>query len=331
MTGTKATTTKPATSATSAASASGTGPTGLPWTAADEVYSRVSFGDAVRAFQQALREGLDPATDFTRGILDLARGQLLLMPTESAQFVGVKVATVAPENPGRGLERIQGIYMLMDAVTLSPIALLDGVALTTLRTPALSAAAADYLAPENAEHLLVFGSGPQAWGHIEAMRSIRKLSLVTIVGRHEGRASALAEKIAATGLASRVGSAQDVHDAQIIACTTTARTPLFDGSLVADDSCTIAVGSHEIDAREIDSTLAGRAQIVVEDVTTALREAGDVIMPINEGAVDAGSLVPVLDIATGRVAVDRNRPRIFKSVGMSWQDLVIASAVYRAG
>lgn len=302
----------------------------FPWISADDIYSRVSFGDAVRAFQQALRDGLDPATDFTRGILDLTAGQLLLMPTESPDFVGVKVATVAPKNPAAGLERIQGVYMLMDAATLSPIALLDGVALTTLRTPALSAAAADYLAPDEVDHLVVFGSGPQAWGHIQAIRAIRDVQRVSIVGRDQERAQVLADTITASGLEARVGHRDDVKDAHIIACTTTARVPLFDGALVPDDSCTIAVGSHEAGSREIGSALARRAQIVVEDTATALREAGDVIMPIEEGVVDPASLVPVRDIVTKQVEVDRSRPRIFKSVGMSWQDLVVASAVYRA-
>ena len=119
-------------------------------------------------------------------------------------------------------------------------------------------------------------------------------------------------------------------DAQLIVCATTASTPLFDGELVAENSCTIAVGSHKPTDREFDSALARRAQVVVEDLATARREAGDVVIPIAEGVLDPGSLVPLRDIVLGTVAVDQGRPRVFKSVGMSWQDLVVASAVYRA-
>jgi len=158
----------------------------LPWISAEEVFARVSFGAAVRAVQRDLRAGLDPAHDFSRSILDVAHGQLLLMPTQSPEFVGVKVASVTPGNPALGKERIQGVYLLMDAATLSPIALIDGTALTTLRTPAISAAAADHLAPAQVDHLVVFGSGPQAWGHIEAMRVIRTVGRVTIVVKGPG-------------------------------------------------------------------------------------------------------------------------------------------------
>ena len=319
---------------------------GPPWISAEQVFGRVSFGDAAAALGRSLKQGLEPASDFARGILDVERGQLLIMPSASSEFVGVKIATVAPGNPALGRERIQGVYLLMDAATLAPIALIDGAALTTLRTPAVSAAAADLLAPEVVDHLVVFGSGPQAAGHIEAMRAIRPIGRVTVVARDRGKAEEFAARVSAgsarstggTGSTSRspgipatVGSASDVRDAQLIVCATTARHPLFDGSLVPANSCTIAVGSHETDARELDSALIGRAQVVVEDVAVALREGGDVVIPIGEGILDAGSLVPLAAIVTGVVPVDRGRPRVFTSSGMSWEDLVIAAEVYRRG
>lgn len=299
----------------------------LPWVSADEVFTRVSYEAAVRAIQTELRDGLDPADDFPRSTVKVRDGQLLLMPSQSAQFVGVKVASVAPGNPALGKERIQGIYLLLDAATLSPLLLLDGVALTTLRTPAVSAAVAQYLAPAVIEHAVVFGSGPQAWGHVRALRTVRSLSRVTIVGRNQERAAALARRVTDIGIDSRIGSADAVADAQLIVCATTARTPLFDGNLVPVDCCVIAVGSHEPDARELDSALLARSQLVVEDPATAVREAGDVIIAIREGSVDATKLLPMRDIITGAVTADRSRPRVFKSSGMAWEDLVIASAI----
>ena len=303
----------------------------LPWISAEEIFARVGFGDALRAVQRDLRAGLDPAADFDRGILAVARGQVLLMPTQSSEYVGVKVATVAPGNPAVGKERIQGVYLLMDAATLSPIALMDGTALTTLRTPAVSAAVADILAPAAVDHAVVFGSGPQAFGHIEALRSIRDLGRVTIVARNQERAGNLAARVSSSGIDARAGVADDVRDAQVVVCATTAREPLFDGSLVPNGCCTIAVGSHEADARELDSELVARSQLVVENTAVALREAGDIIIPIGEGRIAAAALVPMRDIITGATPVDHSRPRIFKSSGMSWEDLVVASEVYRRG
>lgn len=305
--------------------------TGPPWISGAEMFRRVGFRAAARAIDEALRAGLDPAADFARGILELEHGQLLLMPAQAADFAGVKVASVAPGNPALGRERIQGVYLLLDAATLGPVALLDGAALTTLRTPAVSAAAADRLAPARIERMVVFGSGPQAWGHIEAMRSIREIGQVTIVARNPGRAEKLAARMRESGQPASLGAATDVCGAQLIVCATTARTPLFDGDLVPADSCTVAVGSHEPEARELPSALVGRAQIVVEDRSVALREGGDVLIPIEEGVIGADTLVPLRSIVTGETAVDRSRPRVFTSSGMSWQDLVVATAVHQAG
>jgi len=303
----------------------------IPWISAEEVYSRVSFGDAVAAYHRDLRAGVDPAKDLPKHIDDTTNGQVLLMPTQNSEFLGVKVVTVAPDNPGKGLERIQGHYLLFDTATLSPVAIMDGVALTTLRTPAVSAAAADLLSPETVDHLLIFGYGPQAWGHVEALRAIRDIKRVTLVGRNRDRAQVLADQITASGIPAVVGSADDVASADIIVCATTAREPLFDGSLVSNDACVIAVGSHEPNARELDTALIVRSQVIVEDKGHVMIEGGDVIMPINEGAITIDHVSTIRELVVGEVEVDRSRPRVFKSSGMPWEDLVVAAEVYRRG
>ena len=116
-----------------------------------------------------------------------ADGQLLVMPSTNGRAAGVKVLTVAPGNPARGLDRIQAVYVLMDADTLAPSVLIDGTAVTSLRTPAVSAVAIDALAPDEVESAVIFGSGPQALGHAEALLAIRHTSSVTVVGRRGTR------------------------------------------------------------------------------------------------------------------------------------------------
>ncbi len=178
------------------------------------------------------------------------------MPSQGTGFAGVKVLTVAPANPDRGLPRIQGVYLLCDAETLTPRALLDGTALTTLRTPALSALAARFLAPAEPARVVVVGSGPQAWGHVHALAAVRDLVDVVITGRSAPRAERLADRLSAEGFPARAGDASAVADATIVVCATTAAVPVIDGSSVADDALVIAVGSHEPDRRELDGALA---------------------------------------------------------------------------
>lgn len=303
----------------------------IPWISADEVYRRVSFGDAVKAYHRDLNAGVDPSKDLPKHIDNVHKGQVLQMPTQSEEFLGVKVVTVAPGNPDLGLERIQGHYLLFDTPTLTPIAIMDGVALTTLRTPAVSAAAADLLAPEECEHLVIFGYGPQAWGHVEALRSIRDIKRITLVGRNRDRAQVLADQVTESGIPTTVGSPDAVADAQLIVAATTAREPVFDGSLAPIDSCVMAVGSHELDARELDSGLIARSQVIVEDLGHVQIEGGDIMLAINEGAITLDHVSTIRELVTGAVEVDRTRTRVFKSSGMPWEDLVIAAEVYRRG
>lgn len=297
----------------------------LPFLDAATVFQAVSYADAVDELENALLSGLDPADALDRSIFDVAHGQMLVMPAETATATGVKLVTAAPENSRRGLPRIQALYLLLDRVTLTPTALLDGTALTTLRTPAVSAVAVRHLAAPHASRLVVFGSGPQAWGHVEAIRAVRPLDSVVVVGRDHVRAEALANRVTSSGLSAEVGTAGSVAKADIVVCATTAAEPLFDSALLQPEACVVAVGSHEPDRRELDAKLFGRAAtVVVESVAVALREAGDVVMAVEEDVLDSDALV-------GLAAAVRRAPvgglSVFKSVGMGWQDLVIAEAV----
>lgn len=284
-----------------------------------------STAAAISALRTSLLDGLDPEAGPPRSVVPVEQGQLLLMPAQWGSYAGVKLVTVAPGNAARGLPRIQGAYLLLDGGTLTPLALLDGIALTSVRTAAVSAVAADALAAPDASRVVVFGTGPQARSHIEALRSVRPVEDVVVVGRDVERTRAFAD-----GVGARVGEAADVARADIVACCTTARTPLFDGSLLPATATVVAVGSHEPDAREVDGSTVGRSTVVVEAASAALREAGDVVLAVQEGALDPGALVGLADLVRGRVQLPPRRPRLFKSVGMAWEDLVVAAAHYEA-
>lgn len=302
----------------------------LPYIDAPAIENAVSWAQATDALEQALLDGLDPATAVDRAIIDVSNGQLLLMPAETGSSVGFKLGTVAPRNPERGLPRIQALYVLVDHETLAPIALMDGTALTTLRTPAVSAVAVKHLAAPDARRLVVFGSGPQAWGHIQTLRAVRPIETVTVVGRDRSRAGTLAARVAESGREATVGDAGSVAEADIVVCATTAAEPLFDSSLLKPDTCVVAVGSHDPGQRELDTSLLQRAAasggVVVEDRDVALREAGDVVIAMNEGVLTPDELTGIAAV------VHRSEPAggisVFKSVGMGWQDLVVAQAVF---
>jgi ornithine cyclodeaminase/alanine dehydrogenase-like protein (mu-crystallin family) len=277
----------------------------LPYLAAAEVAERLSPTAAIDALGEALLAGLDPEADPPRSALALAGGELLVMPSAAAGHAVVKLVTVG------GRPRVQGVCVVFDATTLTPVALIDGIALTNVRTPAVSALAVRRLAAPDARRLLVFGRGPQAHGHVAAIRAVRPIEHVDMVGRDSSGVEDL------------------IRGADVICCATTAREPLFDGSLVADHATVVAIGSHEPEAREVDDALVRRATVVVESRASALREAGDVIGALASGALREDSLVCLADLVCERVVVDLDRPRLFKSTGMAWEDAVVASALVR--
>jgi ornithine cyclodeaminase/alanine dehydrogenase-like protein (mu-crystallin family) len=296
----------------------------LPFLDAETLTRAVSWKQAIDALGAVLASGPDIGSGPARSRATTSHGELLLMPAESAGAVGVKLVGIAPGNAELGLPRIQALYVLFDARTLVPRLLIDGAALTTLRTPAVSALAVQSLAVPSATTLTVFGSGPQARAHVAAIRAIRPITSVTIVGRNPERAADLVTRLRADDLDAAAGTPQDVSEADIVICATDSGVPLFDGDLLADHACVVAVGSHRPDTRELDDRVFTRAaRVVVEDRATALREAGDVVLAIQAEALTASELVTLAELLSSPPV---DGLTIFKSVGMGWEDLAVAEA-----
>jgi ornithine cyclodeaminase len=275
----------------------------LPFLDAEQIARRLTPRAAVNALEAALRAGLDPDADPPRTAVGASAGQMLVMPSGAGHHPMVKVVTVG------GDPRIQGVCIAFGGASLAPVALLDAIAITNLRTAAVSALAVRHLAVADARRLVVFGRGPQSTAHVAAVSAVRPIASVEVLGRDsEGREAAVA-------------------GADVICCCTTAREPLFDGALVADHATVVAIGSHEPDAREVDEVLVGRASVVVETPQTALREAGDLILA---GELRLEELIPLAALVRGERAADPSRPRLFKSTGMAWEDAVIVDAVLGA-
>lgn len=278
----------------------------IPYVDAAEIRRRLPPLAAVDALEAALRSGLEPEEESPRSVVDVAGGQLLVMSSAAAAHPVVKVVTVGGE------PRIQGLCVAFDGNSLSPTALLDGIAITNVRTSAVSALAVRHLAVPDARRLLVFGRGPQAKAHVEAIRAVRPIAHVDVLGR------------------DAAGRDELVAAADVICCCTTAREPLFDGALAPDHATVVAIGSHEPEAREVDDALVARSTVVVESTASALREAGDVILAIRSRALNPDRLITVRALVRGEQSPAPGAPRLFKSTGMAWEDAVTVDAVLTA-
>lgn len=263
-----------------------------------------------------------------RSHLDVGTGDLLVMPSWGRGGVGVKLVTVNPSNPAAGRPLINGVYVLFARESLEPVLMIDGAAVTALRTPAVSAVATRHLAAPGATRLVIFGAGAQAKGHLEAMRAVTDVSSVLVVTRSPESAGILVQEARTAGLDARAGSPEDVRAADVVCTCTTSATPLFDGALLPAGAHVNAVGAYKPDARELDDAAIRRAAVVVEDRAAAMAEAGDVVQPVRSGVLDPDAVVELHDvIGAGRPDAEVT---VFKSVGLASEDLAVAAAALEA-
>jgi ornithine cyclodeaminase len=280
---------------------------------------------AIDALEGAFGAGALPDAPL-RSNLDTPAGSLLLMPASGSPGLGVKLVTLTPSNPGRGLPFLHAAYVLFDPGTQAPRAVLDGSALTALRTGAVSGLATRYLARAAASRLVVFGAGVQARSHLEAMRAVRPVEVVVVVSRTRERAEALVTEARADGLEATVGEPADVVDADLVAPAPRARCR-WSRALLSPGVHVNAVGAYTPEMREVDAEGVRRAKLVVETREAAMAEAGDLLLAMREGAVGADHIAADLAEVVGGAAVRASEEDVtlFKSVGVAFEDLVVAS------
>ena len=298
----------------------------------DQVYSVFSPADAVAKLRETLRNGFDPAGDQSRSAVPVENGEFLIMPSTTSSAFGIKLLSVAPPGYQDDLPRIQGSYLLFDGTTLSPKALIDGIAVTNLRTPAVSISCVyDFLADGSSEspaplHVAIFGTGPQGRAHAATVESTfphREIS-ITFLSRTEPHD--LEDRYTWVQAGSR--QAREVtRAADLVLCTTTASEPILAKDDVSDSAVIVAVGSHSPQARELASDLVASSTVIVEDMGATLREGGDIIQPLNEGVINKADLLSYADVVSGKVPVTRDKPIVFKFTGMPWEDLALAEAI----
>jgi ornithine cyclodeaminase len=287
------------------------------------------------ALVSALRNGLCAAEEvLPRNVHNAGEGHLVLMPAWTRQAGIVKVATLFPGNPARGLPTIQAEVLLFDGVTGTPAAVVDGTELTLRRTAATSALAASYLARPDAATLLVIGTGALAPHMAEAHAAVRPIRRILVWGRSPKKAEALAERLQESISGADVAIAGDLvraaAEVDVITCATRSPEPLVLGAWLPPGCHVDLVGNFSPEGRECDEEAVRRARVFVDTLDGALSEAGELLLPLARGTIDRGHIVGELadlcrKAVPGRRAADEIT--LFKSVGAAIEDLVAAQAV----
>ena len=258
--------------------------------------------------------------------------RVLLMPVYSADHaqVGLKVVNLNPENPARGLPFIHAFVTVSDAETGAPLALMDGEYITSLRTGAGAGLATQTLSRPSSSVLAIFGTGIQAHTQVEAVCAVRSIQKIIVFGRSAEHTKAFVNKTAQVyGIhVTAADDPQELREADIVCTATTSLTPVFLAEYLSCGTHINGIGSYRPDMTEIPAETVARATVVVDQREACLREAGDLIVPIQKGQFDASHIHAELgEILMGRASGRTNDTEItfFKSVGNAIQDLVVAS------
>lgn len=251
------------------------------------------------------------------------------LPGEGAMTV--KTVSIFPGNAGQGLPVIHGVVVAVNPRTGVPLALLEGAGLTALRTGAASGAATDLLARPDASTAAIFGAGVQGRAQLEAVCAVRSMETVWVYDRNEKAAQVFAremgKKVEAVVRAASTPS-EAASGADIICTATTSSAPVFEDRDIRPGTHINAIGVFKPDKREIPPETIRRARVFVGSREACREEAGDLLIPLQEGLIDEGHIVAELgEIAAGEGRLAAEDITLFKSVGVAVQDTAVAAAV----
>jgi ornithine cyclodeaminase/alanine dehydrogenase-like protein (mu-crystallin family) len=246
--------------------------------------------------------------------------------------LGVKFVSVFPANRGRGLPLIHALVVLADPEAGRPLGVLEGTFLTAWRTGAATGVATDLLARRDARVLALIGAGAQAEAQVLGVCEVRPIEEVRVYSRTRPRAEALAEHLRTIGVpvppAIQVvdSPAEAVRGADIVVTATTSPVPVFSDADLMPGAHVNAIGAFTPETRELETATIRRAKVVVDSRVAALSEAGDILIPIREGAVSEDQIYAELgEVVLGKKPgrTDPEEITVFKSVGNAAQDVAV--------
>jgi ornithine cyclodeaminase/alanine dehydrogenase-like protein (mu-crystallin family) len=296
----------------------------------DEVRKRLDPDRVIAAIESAFRNRYPSTVVPVRSNLQMSGGVFLAMPCYdgAGHALGMKLVVVQ-EKPQSSDDRVQATYLLLNPQTGRPSAIVAANYLTDLRTAATSAVATKFLAREQVRVLGVFGTGRQARAHIKVIPRVRRFEQVLVCGRSADASRDFAERMSAeTGLPVAAADAKTCAAESHVLCTcTSSQTPLFDGNLLRAGVHLNLVGTFQPYAREVDSAAVQRARVFVESYDGAPKQAGELIIPMQEGVIGQAHVAGDLHELTGGKKLGRTSAgdiTLFKSVGCALEDLVTA-------
>ena len=304
-----------------------------------DVMSVLQMDDCIDILEQAFTEFANGTADLPLRIgITAPDGLNLYMPAylKEMNALACKVVSVYKQNPQKhNLPTTIGKVLLQDPATGDVLSIMDGGYLTAVRTGAVSGLATKFLAREGKGQIAaIFGAGVQARMQLWAVCEARDISKALVYDTYPETAKDFAETMGTKlGIPIEIAeTAAAMLEADVICTATSSPTPIFDGSKVKPGTHVNGIGSHSPGARELDTAIIKRSLLIADSYEACLNEAGDIMLPIQEGAITADHIHADLgEIVTGRKAARTSAEQItlFKSNGLAIQDSATAFLVYR--
>lgn len=308
----------------------------IPFISDEQVKKLLPMNEAIELMKNAFIQITNETVTIPQRInLDMSdvNADSLIMPVYSFEEkkYGVKIVSLNRDNPSKNLPLIHALMILFDAENGKPIAILNSETLTAIRTGAASGLATRILSNTNSTVAAIFGAGIQARYQLRAMCEVRNLKTVLLFDKNQSKTVSFKDE-----MENEIGISIDIcidqhvlKDAQIICTATTSSVPVFDDKFISDGTHINAIGSYQPDKREIPSATVARSNIFVDSRDACLKEAGDLIIPKNEGIeLDVTEIGEVLQKKkSGRSSEEELT--FFKSVGNAAQDLICAIHIFK--
>lgn len=301
-----------------------------------EIKSAVTLVEAIEAVERGFAEySLGKVEMPPRTVLSPLNGWVGIMSAYMREYqaLATKVVAVYPENVKFNFPSTVAILIYSDPSTGMPLAVMDATYLTALRTGAASGVATKYLAVKDASILTIIGCGVQAETQLEAVTTVRDIDVVNVYDINrlisEKFAKRMGEKLK-LNVESFENSEKAVKNAEILVTATTSKTPVVMGAWIREGCHINAIGAQGVEMREFDDDVIKNSKIIVDSRSSALKEAGDLAIPLKERLVNPSRIAEIGEIILGKKE-GRSSPveiTFFKSVGLAVQDCIVAKIVY---
>ena len=303
-----------------------------------DIAKLLTMEEAIIAVEQAFKEYATDTVDMpdrSTIMIEKHNGSISLMPSylQTAQVQATKIISIYPDNPMKNLPTTIAWIIVIDPETGMIKAFMDGTYVTAMRTGAITGVAAKFLARKDAKTVTVFGAGVQARTQVWAIKTVRDIEQVKVYDPIKATArkfvSDMSKKLGIEVI--QIDSAQEaVYGSDIIITATTSSQPVVKHEWIDNKTHISAIGAFYPNYRELETATVAKAKVVVDDLDAVMREAGDILIPLKEGAITRDHIYAELkDLVSGEKSgrLPGDGLTVFKTVGVAIQDASVAKMV----